>query len=61
VTPLFELVDTPPAHKQHRFYEAGHVVPRTEMIRESLAWLDRHLGPVSATGAPSQKDSTPLR
>jgi hypothetical protein len=31
------------------------------MIRESLAFLDRYLGPVDATGAPSQQASTPRR
>jgi hypothetical protein len=28
-------------------YEGGHDVPRTELIKESLAWLDTYLGPVS--------------
>ena len=27
-------------------YEGGHDVPRTELIKESLAWLDKYLGPV---------------
>jgi dienelactone hydrolase len=61
VAPLFDLLGTPPADKLHRVYEAGHVVPRTEMIRESLAFLDRYLGPVDATGAPSQQASTSRR
>ena len=24
----------------------GHVLPRKEMIRETLDWLDKYLGPV---------------
>jgi dienelactone hydrolase len=44
--PLFELLGTAPADKKRLVYPGGHSVPRTEMIRESLAWLDRYLGPV---------------
>ena len=29
-------------------YDGGHTVPRTELIAETLAWLDRYLGPVDA-------------
>jgi eukaryotic-like serine/threonine-protein kinase len=44
--PLFELLGTAPEHKKRLIFPGGHSVPRTEMIRESLAWLDRYLGPV---------------
>ena len=44
--PLFELLGTPPAHKKRLVFPGGHSVPRTEMIKESLLWLDRYLGPV---------------
>jgi len=27
-------------------YETDHIPPRNEFIKESLAWLDRYLGPV---------------
>jgi hypothetical protein len=27
-------------------FEGGHFLPRPEMVSETLAWLDRHLGPV---------------
>jgi hypothetical protein len=27
-------------------YEGGHDVPRTELIKETLRWLDTYLGPV---------------
>ena len=44
--PLFELLGAPPEHKKRMIFPGGHSVPKTEMIRESLAWLDRYLGPV---------------
>jgi eukaryotic-like serine/threonine-protein kinase len=44
--PMFDLLGTAPDQK--RFVVAGgvHYVPRTTLIRETLAWFDRHLGPV---------------
>ncbi len=44
--PFFELLGTPPEHKKMFVYEKGHSVPRTELIKETLNWLDRYLGPV---------------
>jgi formylglycine-generating enzyme required for sulfatase activity/dienelactone hydrolase len=44
--PFFEFLGTPEADKRWIMYEGGHDVPRTELIRESLAWLDKYLGPV---------------
>jgi eukaryotic-like serine/threonine-protein kinase len=44
--PMFELLGTPPEHKKQMTYPRGHSVPRTDMIKETLAWLDRYLGPV---------------
>jgi formylglycine-generating enzyme required for sulfatase activity/dienelactone hydrolase/predicted Ser/Thr protein kinase len=44
--PMFELLGTPPADKKRLVFPGGHSVPRTEMIKESLDWLDRYLGPV---------------
>jgi eukaryotic-like serine/threonine-protein kinase len=48
--PMFELLGTPAEHKKRLVFPGGHSVPRTEMIRESLAWLDRYLGPVRSGG-----------
>lgn len=48
--PLFDLLGTPPEHKKRMVFPGGHSVPRTEMIKESLVWLDRYLGPVRTTG-----------
>jgi dienelactone hydrolase len=45
--PMFDLLGTPPEHKRIRIYPTtGHIVPRSELIKETLAWLDRYLGPV---------------
>jgi hypothetical protein len=44
--PLYELLGTPAEHKRWVVYDGGHSVPRTQLIEESLAWLDRYLGPV---------------
>jgi cephalosporin-C deacetylase-like acetyl esterase len=44
--PLFDLLGTPAPDKKRLVYPGGHSVPRTEMIKESLRWLDRYLGPV---------------
>ena len=45
--PFFELLGTPPEHKRQFFYESGHRVPRAQLIKEILDWLDLYLGPVS--------------
>ena len=45
--PAFQLLGTPEKDKRQIFYETGHDIPRKEMIREVLDWLDRYLGPVS--------------
>jgi len=44
--PFFELLGTSPENKRHYLYESGHFVPRTELMKESLHWLDQYLGPV---------------
>jgi len=44
--PMFDLLGTPPEHKRRLTFPGGHSVPRVEMIKETLAWLDRYLGPV---------------
>lgn len=46
--PMFELLGTPPDQKERLVFPGGHSVPRTEMIKESLRWLDRYLGPVES-------------
>ena len=44
--PMYQLLGTPDEHKRHVIAEGGHDVPRALLIRETLEWLDRYLGPV---------------
>jgi dienelactone hydrolase/predicted Ser/Thr protein kinase len=44
--PMFDFLGTPEEHKKHLLYDTAHSVPRNEMIKETLDWLDRYLGPV---------------
>jgi pimeloyl-ACP methyl ester carboxylesterase len=52
--PMFLLLGTPPDNKMLRIYDSDHSVPRSDLIRESLAWLDRYLGPVERGEAAPQ-------
>jgi hypothetical protein len=47
--PFFMLLGTPEEHKRMLVNESGHSFPRTEMAKESLAWLDRYLGEVQTS------------
>jgi tRNA A-37 threonylcarbamoyl transferase component Bud32/dienelactone hydrolase len=44
--PMMRLLGTPEKDKRLALFDTGHVPPRNEMIRETLDWLDRYLGPV---------------
>jgi formylglycine-generating enzyme required for sulfatase activity/dienelactone hydrolase len=44
---FFELLGTPEEHKQLIFYPSDHSIPRADRIRDTLAWLDKYLGPVT--------------
>ncbi len=44
VKPMFDLLGTPDEHKELKLYETDHFVPVNELIKETLAWLDRYLG-----------------
>lgn len=46
VKPMFDLLGTPPDQKELKLYDTDHSVPRNEFIKETVAWLDRYLGPV---------------
>ena len=50
VVPMFELLGTPDEHKQLIVYETDHWIDRKEVAKETLAWFDHYLGPV--TSAP---------
>ncbi|MDQ3242820.1 MAG: protein kinase [Gemmatimonadota bacterium] len=44
--PFFRMLGAPADRKRYVLYEGGHFVPRTQLIAESLSWLDKYLGPV---------------
>jgi len=44
--PFFDLLGTPEGQKHPVVSEAGHLLPMAEVMRESLLFLDRYLGPV---------------
>ena len=46
IWPMFDLLGTPPEHRRLILYETDHIPPRNEYIKETLAWLDKYLGPV---------------
>jgi formylglycine-generating enzyme required for sulfatase activity/dienelactone hydrolase len=44
--PLMDLLGSPPDQKRQVHFDAGHgPLPRGQTIAESLAWLDKYLGP----------------
>jgi pimeloyl-ACP methyl ester carboxylesterase len=44
--PLFQALGARKEDKKHILYETSHTLPRNELIKENLNWLDDHLGPV---------------
>jgi len=44
--PLFRLLGAPEKDKRHVIIAGGHVTPMNDVIKETLKWLDRYLGPV---------------
>jgi serine/threonine protein kinase/formylglycine-generating enzyme required for sulfatase activity/dienelactone hydrolase len=46
IKPMFDLLGTPAQHKKNVLYPTAHTVPRKQLIKETLDWLDRYLGPV---------------
>jgi len=47
--PMFELAGAPAQDKALVVYDGGHYMPIDMVARESLAWLDQHLGPIGRT------------
>ncbi len=47
VKPMFDLLGTPEQHKKLVLYETDHYVPKTEIVKETLNWLDKYFGPVN--------------
>jgi formylglycine-generating enzyme required for sulfatase activity/dienelactone hydrolase len=50
--PLFHLLGLPNAEKRHVIFDSGHVPPSKPVVKESLDWLDRHLGPALTAEPP---------
>ena len=46
----FSLIGTGAEKKRRVIAIGGHFIPRALVIRESLDWLDKHLGPVNGSG-----------
>ncbi len=44
--PMFRLLGAPREYKRRVVYDTGHNIPRNELIKETLDWLDRYQGPV---------------
>ena len=44
--PMFVRLGTPDKDKKWIVYDGGHFVPRDQLVKETLAWLDRYLGSV---------------
>ncbi len=45
VKPMYDLLGTPAKDKRLVLYETDHFIPGNELIKESLGWLDKYLGP----------------
>ena len=45
--PFFRLLGSPAKDKKHVVFDSGHVPPWPDVVRETLDWLDRYLGPVA--------------
>ena len=45
VKPMLDLLGTIEEHKESKIYETDHFIPINELIKETLNWLDRYLGP----------------
>lgn len=44
--PMYNFLGTPKEHKKMIVFESGHLVPRTEFVKETLLWYDKYLGTV---------------
>jgi serine/threonine protein kinase/cephalosporin-C deacetylase-like acetyl esterase len=49
--PMFETLGTPKAQKRHLLYDTGHGIPRVELIKETLDWLDHYQAAPPAAAA----------
>jgi dienelactone hydrolase len=42
--PMFKLLGTPAEHKRHVLYDSSHRIPRNEMIKEVVDWMEKYWG-----------------
>jgi dienelactone hydrolase len=47
VQPMFELLGTAEEDKSLKIYDTPHYMPRNDLIKETLNWLDKYFGPVN--------------
>jgi len=45
--PFYQMLGTKKDEKKHILYDTGHNIPRNELIKETLNWLDQYLGTVN--------------
>ena len=46
VEPMYRLLGTSEKDKKLILYETDHFIPRSDLVKESLGWFDKYLGPV---------------
>ena len=44
--PMFQSLGTPAEHKRRVVYDTSHTIPRAELIKELVGWMDKYWGPV---------------
>jgi hypothetical protein len=47
VKPMFDLLGTPEDDKKLVLSNTDHFIPKTQMIKEVLEWLEEYFGPVN--------------
>jgi len=45
--PFFEMLGSKKDQKKHLVFDTAHNIPRNELIKQTLDWLDQYLGPVN--------------
>ena len=45
--PFYRLLGSKKDEKKHLLYDTAHLIPRNELIKESVGWMDLYLGPVN--------------
>ena len=45
--PFYKLLGSKKDQKKHLLFDTGHNIPRNELIKQTLDWLDQYLGPVN--------------